>query len=39
MVRGWYVNVMLTNTTVTASQRSAWVERAVNTLLSARHEW
>jgi len=39
MVRGWYVNVMLTNTTVTPSQRSAWVERAVNTLLSARHEW
>jgi AcrR family transcriptional regulator len=39
MVRGWYVNVMLTNRKVTSSQRKAWVERSVHTLLAARADW
>lgn len=39
MLRGWYVNVMVTNRTVPASEREAWVERAVRTLLVARHDW
>ncbi len=39
MIRGWYVNVMLTNREVSAAQRQAWVRRAVHTLLSARKDW
>lgn len=39
MIRGWFVNVMLTNRPVTAAQRQRWVERAVHTLLSAREDW
>jgi AcrR family transcriptional regulator len=39
MIRGWYVNVMLTNRKVSAAQRERWVERAVRTLLSARADW
>lgn len=39
MVRGWYVNVMLTNRKVTPAQRRAWVERSVHTLLSSRNDW
>lgn len=32
MVRGWYLNVMITNRTVTADERLRWVERAVRSL-------
>jgi TetR/AcrR family transcriptional repressor of mexJK operon len=39
VVRGWYVNVMLTNRKVSNAQRRAWVERCVHTLLAAREEW
>jgi len=39
MIRGWYVNVILTNNTVTAAQRERWVKRAVHTLISARKDW
>lgn len=39
MLRGWYINVMLTNRRVRAAQRERWVERAVHTLLSSRSEW
>lgn len=39
MIRGWYVNVMLTNRDVSAKQREAWVNRAVHTLISGRKEW
>lgn len=39
MIRGWYVNVMLTNRPVPAPEREAWVERTVHALISARHEW
>jgi AcrR family transcriptional regulator len=36
MMRGWFVHVMLTNRAVPAAQRERWVDRAVQTLLSAR---
>ena len=39
MLRGWYVNVMLTNRRSSASERGQWVRRAVRTLLSARADW
>lgn len=39
MLRGWYVNVMLTNVPVSAARRERWVQRAVHTLLSARADW
>lgn len=39
MLRGWYVNVMLTNRDVSEATRDLWVDRAVHTLLSARAEW
>lgn len=39
MIRGWYVNVMLTNRDVSASQREEWVNRAVRTLISGRKDW
>lgn len=39
MIRGWYVNVMLTNRDVPATQRQDWVKRAVHTLLAARKDW
>jgi len=39
MLRGWLVNVMLTNRRVPAGERARWVERAVHALLSARSDW
>ncbi len=39
MIRGWYVNVILTNGTVSTAQRERWVKRAVHTLVSAREDW
>lgn len=39
MIRGWYVNVMLTNREVSSARRENWVRRAVHTLLSARKDW
>jgi AcrR family transcriptional regulator len=38
-IRGWYVNVMLTNQDVPTAKREAWVNRAVHTLLSSRKDW
>jgi TetR/AcrR family transcriptional regulator, mexJK operon transcriptional repressor len=39
MLRGWYVDAMLTDRHVGAAVREAWVERAVHALLSSRAEW
>ncbi len=39
MIRGWYINVMLSKKHVDATQRKKWVDRAVRTLLSSRQEW
>jgi AcrR family transcriptional regulator len=39
MLRGWYIDVLLTNREVSASMRAKWVNRAVHTLLSARSDW
>lgn len=38
-LRGWFVNVLLSNRKVTAAAREAWIERAVNLLLSDRTNW
>ena len=39
MIRGWYINVMLTNRKVSPAQRKHWVDRAVHALLSDRSDW
>ena len=39
MIRGWYINVLLTNRTVSAQERRQWVDRAVNVLQSATEDW
>jgi len=39
MLRGWYTNVVLTNTKVPNAQREQWVRCAVHALISARREW
>jgi AcrR family transcriptional regulator len=39
MIRGWYINAMLTNRKVSAARRERWVERAVHILLSGRSDW
>jgi AcrR family transcriptional regulator len=39
MLRGWYVNVMLTNRTVAAAERRKWIDRAVHILLAGRAHW
>ena len=39
MIRGWYVDVMLTNRKVSAAQRQEWVRRTVNTLISSWSSW
>jgi TetR/AcrR family transcriptional repressor of mexJK operon len=39
MLRGWYVNAILSNARVPSAQRERWVKRAVHSLISARREW
>ena len=39
MIRGWYINVMLSRRNVSDTQRKQWVERAVRTLLASREDW
>lgn len=39
MIRGWYINVMLSKRSVSDKQRKQWVDRAVQTLLLARADW
>lgn len=39
MLRGWYVNVILTNSEVSVAQRKRWVRLAVHTLVSGRADW
>ncbi|MCG8316397.1 MAG: TetR/AcrR family transcriptional regulator [Pseudomonadales bacterium] len=39
MLRGWYINVMLSNREVTEKQRKQWVNRAVKSLMLAREDW
>lgn len=38
-IRGWYIDVILTNRKVTAKQRKAWVDQSVGVLLNARADW
>ena len=39
MVRGWYMNVLLTNRKVSAAARKQWVDDAVQILLNSRKNW
>lgn len=39
MVRGWYMNVLLTNQKVSAATRKRWVNDAVHILLNSRQDW
>lgn len=39
MIRGWYMNVLLTNQKVSAVARKRWVDDAVQILLNARQNW
>ena len=39
MLRGWYVDVLLTNRVVSARDRQRWVKSAVAVLLAGRAEW
>ena len=39
MVRGWYMNVLLTNQKGSATARKRWVDDAVNILLNSRQNW
>ena len=39
MLRGWYVEVMLTGREVSTSEREGWVRRTVHALVSGRSDW
>ena len=39
MLRGWFVNVLLTNRKVSVAEREEWVGRAVNIFLADRKNW
>lgn len=39
MMRGWYTQVLLGSEPVSAAEREAWVNEAVNTLLLSRQDW
>jgi AcrR family transcriptional regulator len=39
MLRGWYVNVMLTNRIVPEEERKQWARQAVRLLMASRADW
>lgn len=39
MIRGWYVNVILTNRDVPVAERERWVKRAVRALVCGQNKW
>jgi AcrR family transcriptional regulator len=39
MLRGWYVDMLLTNRPVSVRQRQHWVDTAVQALIAGRAEW
>ncbi|MBW8753599.1 MAG: TetR/AcrR family transcriptional regulator [Sphingomonadales bacterium] len=39
MLRGWYVDMLLTNRTVSVRDRQGWVDTAVRVLLAGRSDW
>jgi AcrR family transcriptional regulator len=39
MLRGWYVDMLLTNQPVSVRQRQRWVDIAVHALVAGRAEW
>lgn len=38
-IRGWYIDIMLTNRKVSPRQRKSWVDQSIRVLLSAREQW
>ena len=39
LLRGWYINVMLSHRKVSDAQMEKWVERVVRTMMLAREDW
>ncbi len=39
MLRGWFVNVLLTNRQVSIAEREQWIERAITIFLNDRRSW
>jgi TetR/AcrR family transcriptional regulator, mexJK operon transcriptional repressor len=39
MLRGWYVDVLLTNREIPVRERQQWVDTAVQALMAGRDEW
>lgn len=39
LIRGWYMNMVVTNRQVTATERKAWVRNAVGALIAGRQDW
>ena len=39
MLRGWYMNILLTNETITTAKRKKWVEGVVHILLADKKNW
>ena len=39
LIRGWFIDVIVTNRSVTGKERKAWVQGAVRTLIEGRVSW
>lgn len=39
LMRGWYLNAMLTNSEISVAHREDWVQRSVRTLIMSRSDW
>jgi len=39
ILRGWYVDILVGNITVSAVDRERWVERAVHAVVAGRRDW
>ncbi|MCG8314526.1 MAG: TetR/AcrR family transcriptional regulator [Pseudomonadales bacterium] len=39
MIKGWYIDVMLTHQTITPAMQKQWVERTVHSLVAASIDW
>lgn len=39
LMRGWYLNAMLTNSVIPTPDREDWVRRSIRTLIASRSEW
>ena len=39
MIRGWYMNILLTGRKVSPAARKKWIKQSIHVLLSSRDEW